>query len=264
MHFAGLDLSRRLERAEATASAKFVEARCALHPGCGTEWRDFGGTYAMFDGPNSPLSQTFGLGLFTPLTPGVLEEIEAYFHGRGAAVNHEVSPLAGVEVAALLVERGYKPIEYTSVLYRGVEAADVDTAPIAVRRARPEDSALWSALSAEGWDEHPELRDFLLEMGAILAATEGALGFIAELDEEPIATGVLRCDGGVALFGGASTIPRARNRGAQRALLNARMRHAANAGCDLAMMCASPGSASQRNAERQGFRIAYTRVKWAL
>jgi hypothetical protein len=28
------------------------------------------------------------------------------------------------------------------------------------------------------------------------------------------------------------------------------------------MMCAQPGSASQRNAERQGFRIAYTRIKW--
>jgi len=35
-------------------------------------------------------------------------------------------------------------------------------------------------------------------------------------------------------------------------------------GCDLAMMCAQPGSASQRNAERQGFRIAYTRIKWQL
>jgi hypothetical protein len=29
-------------------------------------------------------------------------------------------------------------------------------------------------------------------------------------------------------------------------------------------MAAEPGSASQRNAERHGFRIAYTRVKWQL
>ena len=33
-------------------------------------------------------------------------------------------------------------------------------------------------------------------------------------------------------------------------------------GCDLAMMVAEAGSESQRNAERQGFRVAYTRVKW--
>jgi hypothetical protein len=30
------------------------------------------------------------------------------------------------------------------------------------------------------------------------------------------------------------------------------------------MMCTQPGSASQRNGERQGFRIAYTRIKWRL
>jgi hypothetical protein len=28
------------------------------------------------------------------------------------------------------------------------------------------------------------------------------------------------------------------------------------------VMAARPGSASQRNAERHGFRIAYTRLKW--
>jgi len=47
-------------------------------------------------------------------------------------------------------------------------------------------------------------------------------------------------------------------------LLDARMRHAAAHGCDLALMGAAPGSGSQRNAERHGFRIAYTRVKWRL
>jgi len=42
------------------------------------------------------------------------------------------------------------------------------------------------------------------------------------------------------------------------------LRHAAAVGCDIAMMGALPGSASQRNGERQGFRIAYTRIKWQL
>jgi hypothetical protein len=35
-------------------------------------------------------------------------------------------------------------------------------------------------------------------------------------------------------------------------------------GCDLAMIVTVPGSGSQRNAEREGFRVAYTRVKWRL
>jgi hypothetical protein len=42
------------------------------------------------------------------------------------------------------------------------------------------------------------------------------------------------------------------------------MRYAFDQGCDLAMMVAEAGGNSQRNAERQGFRIAYTRTKWRL
>jgi GNAT superfamily N-acetyltransferase len=55
-----------------------------------------------------------------------------------------------------------------------------------------------------------------------------------------------------------------RRRGLQAALLEARMRFAFEHGCDLAMMVAEAASNSQRNAERQGFRIAYTRFKWRL
>jgi len=50
----------------------------------------------------------------------------------------------------------------------------------------------------------------------------------------------------------------------QAALLQERMRYAFDHGCDLAMLVAEAGSESQRNAERKGFRIAYTRMKWRL
>jgi hypothetical protein len=59
-------------------------------------------------------------------------------------------------------------------------------------------------------------------------------------------------------------VPEGRTQGAQLALLDARLRYAVERGCDLAMMGAAPGSSSQRNAERHGFRIAYTRIKWRL
>lgn len=67
-----------------------------------------------------------------------------------------------------------------------------------------------------------------------------------------------------ALLAGASTVPEARNRGCQNALLSARLELATNNGCTLAMMAASPGSQSQKNAQKNGFNIAYTRTKWQL
>jgi GNAT superfamily N-acetyltransferase len=88
--------------------------------------------------------------------------------------------------------------------------------------------------------------------------------FLAEVDGRPGAAGVLCIHDEVALFGGSATIPELRRRGLQTALLHQRMRYAFDRGCDLAMMVALPGSDSQRNAERKGLRIAYTRTKWRL
>ena len=62
---------------------------------------------------------------------------------------------------------------------------------------------------------------------------------------------------GVGLLGGASTIPRFRRRGAQQAIMDARLDYALRAGCDLAMISAGPhGGGSERNAARQGFHTA--------
>jgi GNAT superfamily N-acetyltransferase len=88
--------------------------------------------------------------------------------------------------------------------------------------------------------------------------------FVAEWEGYPIAAAAIAIHDGVALLAGASTDPVFRGRGAQAALLETRLGYAASVACELAMMGALPGSASQRNGERQGFRIAYTRIKWQL
>lgn len=224
------------------------------------------GAYVVFDGVDSPVTQTFGLGLFEQLTPASLDRIERFFLDRGAAVMHEVSPLAGIATIDLLCARGYRPIELGSVMHRPVDPpATKDESAVTVRVATAEEAALWADVSARGWaHENPELRGFLVQFGAIAFARRQSVEFIAELDGQPGAAGTLSLHDGVALFGGASTIPEMRRRGLQAALLEARMRYAFEHGYPLAMMVAEAGSQSQRNAERKGFRIAYTRTKWRL
>src|SRR5262249_32857769 len=118
--FSDLSLSRRLERAEGRGNADFVEARAKLFPESGAEWIEVAGAYAMFDGVGSPITQTFGLGVFDPVTQADMERLEEFFQKRGAHVHHEVSPMADPALLALLNERGYQPIELTSVMYRPV------------------------------------------------------------------------------------------------------------------------------------------------
>ena len=267
MIFSDVSLSRRLERAEAHSNASFVETRARIDPESGAEWIDVAGAYAMYDGVSSPLTQTFGLGLFDPITAAEIERIEEFFRRRGAPVFHEVSPLADPQLLPLLGERGYRPIELTSVMYRPISddlSIRQGNDEIRVRLIDPEEWELWAATAAKGWSELPEMADMMYGLAEVTAKRRGGLSFLAELDGKAIATGVLVLHEGVALLGGASTIPEGRRQGAQLALLESRLRYAAQNGCDLAMMCALPGSASQRNAERQGFRIAYTRIKWGL
>ena len=267
--FVDLDLSRRLESAEGRAGAAFVEARKIVDPAHAGAWIERHGAIATFDGPDSPVTQTFGLGLSGPVGAEDLEALEAFFFDRGADVCHEVSPLAGIDLFATLDSRGYAPVELTSVMFQPLSIGESplqmtggDTPHVPVRQISLHEADMFARISAEGWSERPEVRPFLEGFGRATASRPNSPCFVAEIDGVPIAAGVLAIWNGVATLAGAATIREHRRRGAQLALLNARLQFARSHGCDLAMMCAVPGSASQRNAERHGFRIAYTRVKW--
>jgi GNAT superfamily N-acetyltransferase len=262
---ADVQLARRLESAEGRANAAFVDARAQVDASSGATWTTIAGTYAMFDGVDSPLTQTFGLGIFEQEGAAELAELERFFTSRGATVFHEVSPYIAPDLLLLLSERGYHPIEQSTVLVRPTALDSRLGTAIVVRRIGPDERELWCRLAGEGWSsESPELATFIEAFGRILTRAEGVHCFLAELDGRPIATAALTLHGDVALLAGASTIPSGRRQGAQQALLEARLHFAHEQGALHAMVVAQPGSGSQRNAERQAFRVAYTRTKWKL
>lgn len=264
--FMDLALSRRLERTEGAIAASFPAVRQQMAPELGATWRDFDGTYAIFDGIDSPMTQTFGLGVFGATTPEALSAIEAFFESRGAAVMHEVSPLAGIETFALLVDRGYRPLELSTVLVRELDGqVDAPSSPaLRVRVIEAADRGAWIDTSVTGWSEDPALAPIMRPMAEAASANREMVHFMVERDGAPIATASMGVHDGVVLLAGASTISSARGLGAQGMLLAARLAEARRRGGELAMMLTAPSSTSQRNAERRGFRVAYTRTKWRL
>ncbi|MBV6430068.1 MAG: hypothetical protein IANPNBLG_00171 [Bryobacteraceae bacterium] len=259
-----LALSRRLERAEATANARFVEARALVFPGCGAGWIEVAGAYAMFDGPDSPCTQTFALGLFEMPLPEDMDRIESFFEERGAAVFHEVSPLADRRILSLMTARGYSPFELSNVLCLPLEE-EILLAPdksVSVCLVEDGEREIWARAAAEGWSDHAEVSGLLPGVMRVMCARRDNFTFLARIEGHPVAAASLAIHERVALLAGASTIPEWRRRGAQLALLEARLSHARQSGCDVAMIAAEPGSATQRNVERLGFRLAYTRIKW--
>jgi GNAT superfamily N-acetyltransferase len=228
----------------------------------------------MFDGIDSPLTQTFGLGVSGAVSAQDLDTIEQFFRERQAPIFHEVSPLADASVLALLTARAYRVVEFTSVMWQPIASGFSHQAPdnsaqapgfhsrVTARPIRDTEHARWASVAARGWSHLPALAPFMEELATVNVARAGHVCYLAEIDGEPVGAAAIALVDGVALLAGASTVPAARRQGVQRALLEARLRDAAASGCDIAMMGALPGSDSQRNAERQGFRIAYTRVKW--
>src|SRR5580704_7201318 len=129
MMFANLALAKRLEAAEAYACAQFAEARRRLHPASTSAWMTCAGATVVFDGVGAPTTQTFGLGLFEPLTSPALDEIEQFFRVRG-----------------------YRPFEISNVLYRAVEPPAASHADgIRVRVVGADEAQLWSDINARGW-----------------------------------------------------------------------------------------------------------------
>jgi GNAT superfamily N-acetyltransferase len=261
--YSDIHLSRRLERTEAMSAASHVESHRRNDPGCGAEWREIGGAIALYDGPSSPVTQTFGLGMAEPPESRHFDALESFYRERGAHIHHETSPMADPALWTLLGERGYRPIEFSAVLYQTPRMPS--TAPsLRARPIGPEERDTWVRVAVRGWRAEAGLEDSLESLMRVVEQRNDVLLFLADFDGRPVAAAALNIVDGVALFAGACTIPEARGNGAQRALLDARMAFAAESGCDLAMMVAQAGSASQRNAERAGFRIAYTRIKWQL
>lgn len=259
-----LALAQRLERAEVLATVAYVEARQALQPSVGAGWLFSDGVHAVFDGPTSPLTQTFGLGAFQEPTTETLEQLERFFSSRGVATAHEVSCLASPATWQCLSARGYTPIEASTVLIRPAVCPPLPkSTQLQARLIRPEEAPTWCRIMTAGLaSESAELATAVENLAPAMARSDGGHCFLAELRGEPIAAGIVAIKNGVAVLGGASTIPAARRQGAQAALLEARLRYAAELGVNLAMLVAAPGSGSQRNAERKGFRPAYVRSKW--
>ena len=263
--FADHALAARLEAAEGAASCGFVDARARIAPETGAGWREVNGAWAIYDRPGSPLTQTIGLGMAAPVDDNTLVGLERFFRERGAASEHEVSPLALGDSLAVLSNRGYEPFELTTVMFQPISdavLADALAPGLTVRVVAGDEAVAWAEVAADGWSDTPEVVPFVRAIGQVYAHMAKAQCFLVEADGAPAAAGVLAIHQGVALLAGASTRPAHRRKGAQLALLGARLAEARRRGCDLAMMGARPGSASQRNAERHGFRIAYTRIKW--
>jgi GNAT superfamily N-acetyltransferase len=252
MMFAGSILARRLEAAEA-ANAR----GCAPS---GSMALEIAGGCAIFAGSDSPLTQAVGIGLAGPVGEQEILRLEEFFRSRGAHVSVDLCPLADSGLAIALGERGYRVTEFNNVLVKRLAGAQIEFTP-RVRRATAQEADLWSHTVGCGFFEQPELTTDEMNVGRAIFAMPGALCYLVTGGAgEPAGGGAMAIRDGLATLFADTTLASFRRQGLHRELIAARLSEAIAQGCDMATATAEAGSASQRNYERVGFEVVYTKV----
>ncbi|MGK3987312.1 GNAT family N-acetyltransferase [Sorangium sp. So ce136] len=270
-------LSARLEAVEAAqieALARTVAERLPVRRAVAVA--AIAGGRAGFLAPHLSASRAAGLGMSGPVEARDVEALEDFYASRGSEARVLVSPFAHPSLLARLGERGFRLDSLDSVLVRPlargpaaevlapeqaeVPAAERGGAGIVVRRAAPEEAAAWVSASLSAFSAPGEAS---LERAALFEAgfcSPGAAYFFASAAGALAGTGALYIHERTALLFAGSTQEAHRGRGVQRALLDARLAHARDAGCDLAFSVAQAGSTSQRNLERAGLVPVYSQA----
>ena len=256
--FVDLHFARRLEMAE-TMTAEHVKALQRFAPEAALEV--IAGGTAIFGGGVYPANHVVGMGLYGAVSSADIERVEEFYRSRGVPCEIVVSPLADPSLVELLAPRGYRITEFNSVLIHRLAAeAWVEPAEgITVEPVTAATEQVWDRVIAHGFAEYGALPDNLF---AAFASLPDSLCFLARVDGKPAggAAGAILREVGIAAIFGSSTLPEFRRRGVQTALISRRLWEAAREGACYAVVSTLPGSGSQRNMERRGFRVAYTKV----
>ncbi|HKU28175.1 MAG TPA: GNAT family N-acetyltransferase [Candidatus Sulfotelmatobacter sp.] len=265
MQFVDKAFARRLEACEEMPQVLYARVFNRTRPDIGSAEEEICGGHMVFAGLGSPIGRATGVGLADPFTSQDLDRIEHFYRERGAPSQVDLTPLHEPAIFELFKERGYGIAELNNVLYRKLDGAEHDGAPLPsnceIRRSSASEaeiagSIVESAFFPEGAPE--PFRGLITP----LYQMENALPCIATVNGKPVAcgTGIVIPEHGVFALCGAGTLPSYRGRGLQTALLRARMEAASRVGCEYAVVVTQGGTTSQRNAERLGFRVAYSKV----
>jgi len=264
MQFVDRALARRLESAEEMPQVYHAQWCEKNQPNVGAAVEKISGGHMIFAGLGSPIGRAVGMGFATPVTAADMDQLEHFYHSRKAAAQTDYCPLTDPSLLELATQRGYGIAELNNVLVRKLDPTEkFPSRPgLAIRRGKTEEALAFSSIVRRSFFPDGGEPEGFDEMLSPLFAFPGSLTFVAKMDGQLVATGgglIIPEHKIVALFG-AGTLKEYRGRGLQTAMLERRMQVAIEAGCEYAVIVTLGGTTSMRNAERLGFRVAYSKA----
>ena len=258
-------LAARIEAADTYLLTRCYEAVAKHLPERPSAMIEVGGGVAPFVGKGLSLSRAVGLGMRGPVTDADLDALEDFYRQRGVDADLAVAPYADRTLFEGLGRRGFRLVQLDTLLAQRLDPEARFATPaegITVRVAAPGEGPAWVRASLEGYSgSDSEVPAGMAETFEAAFHVPTSTYFFAVIDGAIAGTAGVNFHAGTAGLFGASTLPGTRGRGVQAALVHARLAAAQIAGCDLAVARTSPGSPSQRNLERLGFRPMYSRAR---
>jgi GNAT superfamily N-acetyltransferase len=264
MIFGDRALAQRLERNEALNTADYANTLKRLQPESAACVLPVADGYATFSRPDFPINRAIGLGLSQPVTPADLDAVEDFYRGYGVPIRVDLCPLADPTVVDQLGRRGYRIVFFFNTQIRPLTAADaqVPSSEIRVAACAPGDVELWARTMAGSGTPQQELAEdnTWLALARIAFQRPGVTCFLAWIADQPVGAAAMMIRDGLGTLFSTITHVEYRGRGVQTALIRARLAAATAAGCDLMTVATVPGNPSQRNVQRAGFQVVYTRM----
>lgn len=257
------ELARRIESDDAANVFRCVEAYGQEVPEVRVATLAVGGGWAGYAEPLDFLSQAKGLGMDGPVAPEDLDRVEDFYRSRGAPAQVVVCPFADPSLLDL-TRRGFRIAEFDNALVVAPASvtppASSPSPGVETWRAGPDEAGVWAETCARGFFAAEESIPVVVPAFRAFAKLPEVEVFLVRIDGQVAGAGAIGYRDGLAGFFGTSVLPAFRRRGAHRALIQARIEAARRRGSDLLRVTTLPGSDSQRNFERWGFRPAYTRT----
>lgn len=256
------DVALRLERAQYEGFAQMAGELARLEPSLQVHVSRPRGGCLFVMGRGWPVNRAYGVGLEGPVDDALIAAIEAVFEAAAVPPAFEICPLEHPSLAERLAARGYRR-RGVMRLYAAAPRRMPPVPGVAVEPVDARHAATYETVVARGFAERDAGEPGLeMRIFARAAAHGDSMAWLARVGGEPAGGGALGITNGVAGLFGASTLPRFRRRGVQRALLSARMNAALDAGADLISVRTQSETGSERNVVRAGFALVHEQAIW--
>lgn len=255
-------MARRLEAADAAKYAAYARARPCVMPEVNPAVLAVAGGVAVYAGPGSPYNRAVGLGLQGPVSEVEFAQIQGFYRNYHTSPQVSLCPLADGSLLECVGNAGYRIDMFMHTWVREIAPTEDFHLPkgIVVCPAGYDDARLWTRVAFKGGLDSEDAEPGRTAVIAAYPYMAHTACYLAWIDGEAAGAATLSVHAGLAELFGASTRVPFRNCGVQTALLASRLAEAQRLDCELAVVHTEPGSASQRNVERFGFTLAYTKV----